>query len=97
MTSALPAMSTSQKHRDFLSEPIGEKSVFELPGIGAKLGERLESKGFKYAYVVLGQFLLINRDEELFKEWLKDICGANSKQSNDCFTALQQWTQQYIF
>ncbi|TPP61507.1 Barrier-to-autointegration factor B [Fasciola gigantica] len=74
-------MSTSQKHRDFVTEPIGEKLVTDLPGIGEKLGERLEAKGFEKAYTVLGQFLLLRRDEELFKEWLKEACGANAKQA----------------
>lgn len=90
-------MSTSQKHRDFVTEPIGEKLVTDLPGIGEKLGERLEAKGFEKAYTVLGQFLLLRRDEELFKEWLKEACGANAKQAGDCYTALRDWCGSFIF
>lgn len=59
--------STSQKHRNFISEPMGEKSVKELAGIGEALGNRLADKGFDKAYVVLGQFLLLKKNEELFK------------------------------
>lgn len=36
---------TSQKHRNFVAEPIGQKSVRELAGIGAVLGGRLEQIG----------------------------------------------------
>ena len=36
---------TSQKHRRFVDEPMGEKGVQELPGIGKTLGTRLEKKG----------------------------------------------------
>ena len=39
-------MSTSQKHRTFISEPIADKSVTELPGIGTVLGGRLEKLGY---------------------------------------------------
>ena len=46
--------STSQKHRDFVSEPMGEKRVTELAGIEDVLGGRLEEKGYDKAYVVLG-------------------------------------------
>lgn len=59
--------STSQKHRNFVGEPMGEKPVTQLAGIGDALGGRLAAKGFDKAYVVLGQFLLLKKNGELFK------------------------------
>lgn len=48
--------STSQKHRDFVAEPMGEKSVMALAGIGEVLGKRLEDKGFdrviKFSFIM---------------------------------------------
>lgn len=37
---------TSQKHRDFVSEPMGDKPVTALSGIGEVLGGSLERQGF---------------------------------------------------
>merc|ERR1712168_64700 len=87
---------TSQKHRSFVSEPMGEKLVTELAGIGPVLGERLTEKGFDKAYVVLGQFLLLKKNEELFADWLKTTTGADAKKCRDCYTCLKEWTGAFI-
>ena len=89
-------MSTSQKHRNFVSEPMGDKAVTELAGIGETLGSRLREKGFDKAYVVLGQFLVLKKNEELFGDWLNQTCGANSKQQRDCSACLRQWCDSFL-
>ncbi|KAG8563558.1 hypothetical protein GDO81_016129 [Engystomops pustulosus] len=88
--------STSQKHRDFVAEPMGEKPVTALAGIGEVLGERLENKGFDKAFIVLGQFLVLRKDEEMFRDWLKDTCGANAKQGRDCSSCLKEWCDAFL-
>ncbi|XP_063426231.1 barrier-to-autointegration factor-like [Mytilus galloprovincialis] len=88
--------STSQKHRNFVMEPMGDKPVTELAGIGPVYGGRLTEAGFDCAYVVLGQFLVLKKDEDMFKDWLKDLTGATSKQQNDCFQCLKEWCDQFL-
>lgn len=43
--------STSQKHRNFVAEPMGEKSVSELAGVGEVLGTRLQAAGFDKVFI----------------------------------------------
>ncbi len=88
--------STSQKHRNFVGEPMGDKDVTELAGIGPALGGRLSDKGFDKAYVVLGQFLILKKNEELFTEWLNQTCKANAKQQKDCYNCLAEWCDAYL-
>jgi hypothetical protein len=87
---------TSQKHRNFVGEPMGEKSVTELAGIGPVLGEKLASKGYDKAYVVLGQYLVLKKNKELFRDWLNQTCGANCKQQGDCCKCLQEWCDAFL-
>ncbi|KAL5463501.1 hypothetical protein EMCRGX_G032400 [Ephydatia muelleri] len=87
---------TSQKHRDFVGEPLGDKPVTALAGIGDALGSRLIEKGFDKAYVVLGQFLVLKKNEELFEDWLNQACGANAKQQRDCYNCLKEWCDAFL-
>ncbi|KAM4599557.1 barrier-to-autointegration factor B-like isoform 1-T2 [Fundulus diaphanus] len=88
--------STSQKHKDFVSEPMGDKAVTALSGIGDTLAKRLEDQGFDKASVVLGQFLLLRKDMEMFTDWLKDIAAANSRQAASCALCLKEWCDAFL-
>jgi len=70
---------------------MGEKEVSELAGIGPVLSKRFIEKGFDMAYVVLGQYLLLKKDEEMFMDWVKDTVQANAKQARDCSNCLKDW------
>ena len=75
---------------------MGEKTVTDLSGIGVVLGGKLADKGFDKAFVVLGQFLILKKDEELFKDWLHETCGANAKQQEDCYSCLMEWCNSFL-
>lgn len=88
--------STSQKHRNFIAEPMGEKPVTDLAGIGEVFGHRLETKGYDRAYVVLGQFLVLKKSKELFVDWLKDVSGADNRRAGECYQCLTDWCEEFL-
>lgn len=47
---------TSKKQRDFVSEPMGEKNVTALPGVGPVLGTRLEAAGFNKVFFLIYKY-----------------------------------------
>jgi len=83
-------------HNMFVNEPIGSKPCTDLPGISVVLGKRLGDIGFDKAYSVLGQFLLLKKDKELFQSWLHLEVSANKWQSERCYDCLQEWCDQFL-
>uniref|UniRef100_A0A1B0D0Z0 Barrier to autointegration factor n=1 Tax=Phlebotomus papatasi TaxID=29031 RepID=A0A1B0D0Z0_PHLPP len=55
-----------------------------------------EESVLRHAYTVLGQYLVLKKDSELFKEWMKDICNANAKQAADCYQCLNDWCEEFL-
>lgn len=74
-----------------------EKGVTLLPGIGPALKEQLEAAGYHKAYNVLGQYLVLDKNEQNFKTWIKKTCrSANEKHVKDCHNALKAWCNAHL-
>lgn len=87
---------TSQKHANFVAEPMGDKEVNEVAGVGPTYAKRLQEKGFEKAYQLLAQYLLLSKDEEMFKEWLKDEIEMKGKHLKDCSNCITEWSRAFM-
>jgi len=75
---------------------MGDKDVTEVAGIGPTYGRRLCELGFDKAYVMLGQFLVLKKNEEIFVEWLKLSVGMGSQHGRAAFKCLQEWCNAFL-
>uniref|UniRef100_A0A5S6QK79 Barrier-to-autointegration factor 1 n=1 Tax=Trichuris muris TaxID=70415 RepID=A0A5S6QK79_TRIMR len=85
------ATTASYKHSDFISEPMGDKDVDCVPGIGENYAKKLRKEGFDKAYLLLGQFLILKQSEDLFVTWIVDLGGLSRKHAEQCARALTDW------
>ena len=46
--------------------------------------------------MVLGQFLILKKNKDLFIDWIKDLAGANNKQAADCYNCLYDWCDEFL-
>ncbi|UJR33552.1 hypothetical protein I4U23_020993 [Adineta vaga] len=88
--------STTQKFREFMAEPLGDKGIRDIPGIGDVLGTKLSEAGYDKAYTLFGKYLLCNKDLEEFQDWIQIQCGANSHQAKSAAQAFSEWAEAFI-
>ena len=84
------------KYWNFVQEPMGDKDVTDLAGIGQVLGRQLRRKGFDKAFQVFGKFLLLKKNKESFVDWIQETTKANIKQAGDCYQCLYVWCQEFL-
>ena len=85
------------KHEKLVKDKIGNKKASELPGIGKCGTLCLEDKEITKAYQVLAHFLLCDKDQGKFTEWLKKVNPAANKQHQKaCYDALKQLCEKYL-
>ena len=88
----------TRTYRSFVNEPIGEKLVSELPGIGDAHRRKLNGPGINIerAYELLGVFLSKKKNKEAFKQWLQDkLDYSTENQRKDCADALEEYFSKY--
>ncbi len=84
-------MNRTAKHEAFISEPMGRKSVLDLPGIGAVRAGRLERAGITTARQLASLYEHMGRNE--FESFLTRTCGKNSRWTGMTIDALDEYNR----
>ena len=88
----------TETHRKFVDEPIGNKLVSAVPGIGGAHKQTLNAINITKAYELLAVFLSKEMQEDSFKEWLKEnLPNSNAVHRDCCYKALNEYFRNYNF
>ena len=79
------------KHSDFITEPMGDKLVTEVPGIGEVTAEHMKKKGIKKAKHLYGIWL--HPGPQTFRDQVRAF-GANRAQVEHAAEAMKDWDAQ---
>ncbi|XP_069173423.1 uncharacterized protein [Procambarus clarkii] len=83
---------TSQKHHNFVSEPMGGKGVTKVPGVGQATGRRLSNHGCTQATNLLGEYLVRQGREHSFVDFMQDNASAQPQHAKATYNALKEWS-----
>jgi hypothetical protein len=89
-------MDNQERYRNMIGEPLNNKSVDELPGIDFIAAELLIDLGYYYAYVLFGKYLVMQRNKDVFRNWLISKTKMKRQYADLCVTCLTDWTVEYI-
>lgn len=80
-------MSTTAAHEFFMSTPLQDICLAQVPGVGEKTLPKLQEAHISSAEALFGYFLYVGRDEGRFRDWLKqesiDVHGGAAKKVHD--------------
>lgn len=88
--------SVSKTRRRFVAEPMSEKPVTALAGIGPALAENLKKQDITYCYQLLGYFLIYKKCKDKFIKEYKLMSKANDKQAEETYSCLSEWADKFI-
>lgn len=84
--------SFTKKHCRFISSPMGDNPVTTVPGIGSKIGAKLEAAGIPSAKKLYSCY---TRNPATFKEVIKcHTPRANKRHLSDAYSGMKDWDEQ---
>lgn len=86
--------------RQFVGSPLKEggqwKAIDTVPGIYGKKRDVLMSIGYKFAFHLIGQYMTMDLDGELFTSWLSGLLTEHGvrvipSEIDTCTQAVRRW------
>jgi hypothetical protein len=86
-------VSAIEKCKNLIDTGMKDMPVGAISGIGVVYEEKLRSHGIYFAYNLLGQFLILNKDKDAFRDWMLTTIGMTEKHIDTCIKCLQVYCE----
>jgi hypothetical protein len=87
---------TSIKQKLFIEEPMNNKLVTSVGGIGKVAAAKLEERQITKAYHLLGYFLTMDKDKIKFIAFLKENAGMTEKNAKNAADTFDAWCLNFL-
>ena len=90
-------MDKAVKHFDFTQLPLGNKSIDAIPYLDMTNVIEFKRINFTKAYQVIGEYLLLNKNNDLMDIWLQQNIPSMTEYNRHKFVeVIHVWTQNNI-
>ena len=83
------ATTTTKKQASFLSTPLQDTALHDVPGIGSVSHTHLTNAGVGTSQQLMGHFLIMNRDVDAMARWLQ-AAGVRAQEVGKIVDALER-------
>ena len=80
---------TSKKFDTFQSKPLQDTELQDVPGVGPVAAGKLCEANIDTSEKLMGYFLVLGRDADRMKSWLRDVCEIRPQDANRVSQALE--------
>jgi hypothetical protein len=81
---------TTKKFNSFISRPLQDCMLSDVPGVGEKSLHKLLDAGINTPDKLIGMFFMNNRDPEQMRRWLTTVCAIRSQEAEKISEALER-------
>ena len=75
----------------YVRHPLCDKDINVISGVGKMTSCKLRKHGYTKAYQLLGQYLLLNKDKQMFIEWLEYVTQKKSIHHHRTAEWIYEW------
>ncbi len=87
---------TTKKFNTFLSRPLQDCSISDIPGVGISSLAKLLETGIDSPEKLMGMYLVHGRDTQKTKHWLISNCSIRAQEAGKISAALDRKSQSTV-